>query len=113
MLAAFVLLVAAAAYASTIRATITWTDVAGETGYRIERAINNGGPGNVYAAIGTVAADVTTFADNAVVAGTSYCWRVVAFSALGDGLPSTPACASTPSVPPQVGGIQVIITVVP
>jgi predicted secreted Zn-dependent protease len=65
MLAAFVLLVAAAAYASTIRATITWTDVAGETGYRIGRAINNGGPGNVYAAIGTVAADVTTFADNA------------------------------------------------
>ena len=98
------------AEAATIRASLTWTDVAGEDGYRVERRAD---PAGAYAAIGTVAAGVATFADAGLTPGAAYCWRVVAFNALGDGAPSNQACAATPATPPPPGGLSVTITVVP
>ena len=109
ILALLGLLISTPAWGATIRATLTWTDVAGEDGYRIERRVDPG----TYATVGTIGAGVVTFADSGLSPGIAYCYRVLAFNVLGDGLPSNEACAATPPTPPPVGGLQVIITVVP
>ena len=76
---------------------LTWTDPTpaaalttpsnqqNEIGFRIERSINYG----AFAAIGTVLANATTFTDKTVLAPlTDYSYRVVAYNAAGDSLPS-------------------------
>jgi hypothetical protein len=56
---------------------LTWTDNSDETGFEIERCQ---GAGCVdFAAAGSVDADVTTFTDNDLTAGTEYCYRVRGF----------------------------------
>jgi hypothetical protein len=71
-------------------ATLAWTDTAtNETGFSIERQIAGGAP---YAEIGTTAANVVTYTDTTLVAGTSYCYRVKAVNAAGKSGPSNAAC---------------------
>ncbi|HEX8525314.1 MAG TPA: fibronectin type III domain-containing protein [Tepidisphaeraceae bacterium] len=60
---------------------LSWTDNSNnETGFRIERATGAGS----FAAIATLGAGVTSYADNGLAASTSYNYRVMAFNAVGD-----------------------------
>ncbi|HET6251018.1 MAG TPA: fibronectin type III domain-containing protein, partial [Tepidisphaeraceae bacterium] len=63
------------------RVTLTWTDNSnGETGFTIERSTNGG----AYSAVGTPAANSTTFSDNTVTEGVSYTYYIFASNAGGD-----------------------------
>src|SRR5689334_19658978 len=58
--------------------TVIWNDnSAGETGFRIERQTGEGS----FVQVGTVGANVTSFLDSTVIAGTAYAYRVAAFDA--------------------------------
>lgn len=99
------------AYAATIKATLSWTDNStNEDGFRIERRDD---PGSNWAAVGTVAVNVVSYVDQPLVAGQGYCWRVVAYNAVGDSLPSNEVCGAAPATPPAPGGLSVTITVTP
>ena len=92
-------LVATAVSASQVN--LTWTDNAtSETGFRIERALVTGGTTGAFAAIGTVAANVTTYSDITTTFLTTYAYRVFAFNVNGDSLPSNVATVTTPVAPP-------------
>lgn len=83
------------ATATTARSvTLTWTNVATEAGYRIERS-PNGSTGWKW--IGTTAADVATFTDARLTPGTQYYYRVRAFSEDGVGSVSSTSNATTPA----------------
>jgi hypothetical protein len=56
---------------------ISWADIAGETGYRIERSTD----GTTFTNIGTVAANVTSFSSTGLTAANEYYFRVVATAA--------------------------------
>jgi FtsP/CotA-like multicopper oxidase with cupredoxin domain len=74
-----------AAVPVTGQVNLTWTDnSSNETGFRIERATGAG----AFAEIGTVGPDVTTYPDATAIAGTYYTYRVIAYNASGDSLPS-------------------------
>jgi fibronectin type 3 domain-containing protein len=66
--------------------SLSWVDTASdETGFRIERRVNNG----AFTVRGTVGANVTTFTDAGSLSGSNvYYHRVVALGAGGDSLPS-------------------------
>jgi fibronectin type 3 domain-containing protein/lysophospholipase L1-like esterase len=83
--------------ASSSAINVSWTDVAGETGYRLERS-PNGTSG--WATAGTTAQDVTSFQDTGLSASTTYHYRVVATNEAGDSSPSGTASATTLGVPP-------------
>jgi titin len=70
---------------------LSWTDVAGETGYRIERSTD----GTDWAQIGTTGADVTTYADGGLPSGSTFSYRVFATNAGGDSPPSDVVSAQT------------------
>jgi subtilisin family serine protease len=90
-------LVAATASASQI--DLTWTDNASdETGTRIERATNAGGP---YSHVGTAAANVESYADGTVNDLTTYYYRVLAFNAAGATAASNTESATTPFAAPD------------
>ena len=68
-----------------------------EIGFRIERSANYG----AFTAIGTVMANTTTFTDKSVLAPlTDYSYRVIAYNAAGDSLPS-----NTVTLVQQPGGL--------
>ena len=98
------------AWGASIQATLNWADLPTETGYRIER---RAAPVGTYAALGTVNANVLTFTDMALVQGQSYCWRVVAFNQVGDGLPSDEGCSAAPTAPCKVINLTITIIIVP
>ena len=62
------------------RVDLRWTDTSGlETGSRIERSTN----GTTFTSIATVPADVVTYANRSLTAGTRYWYRVRALNAAG------------------------------
>jgi hypothetical protein len=71
---------------------LTWTDVADETGYRVERSTDGA---NDWVTITTTAQDVTTHKDAGLPPGTTYYYRVFATNSGGDSAPSTMAWATT------------------
>ena len=79
---------------SSSEIALTWSDVATETGYRIERS-DDGGTG--WATVGTAGQDVTSFTDTGLTPGTGYAYRVIAINAGGESVPSTPAFTTTTS----------------
>jgi hypothetical protein len=81
----------ATAYSNT-QIRLTWTNVAHETGYSIERSPNGTGSWNE---VGTTAADVVTFSNTGLSALTSYYYRVRAVNDAGYGGYSSVASAST------------------
>ena len=84
---------------------LTWTDVTGETGYRIDRSTNNG---STWTTAGTVGAGFTTFTDTGLTEATSYTYRVVATNAEGDSAPSTTRSTMTRPAAPTAVSASVI-----
>lgn len=74
---------------------LNWTNVANETGYRIERRVD--GSSGDFQPIASVGADVTTFVDDGLVAGKTYIYRVRAFNEVGHSAYSNTAHATTPA----------------
>lgn len=75
-------------------ARLEWADVAGETGYAIERRID--GTTDAWARVGTTAADVTHFAQDGLTAGKTYLYRV---RALNGDVASEPSAAASVKIP--------------
>ena len=64
---------------------LNWTNLLGEGGYYIERSLN----GSTWSQIGSVGADVTTYTDTGLTAGTRYYYRIRAYNSSGNGAYST------------------------
>jgi len=72
--------------------TLTWVDNAGGiANFIVERKTGMTG---TYARIATTGPGITTYVDLAVVAGTTYCYRVKASNASGESGYSNEACRS-------------------
>jgi hypothetical protein len=71
---------------------LVWSDVADETGYRIERSAD-GETG--WAAIGTTGQDVTTYTDAGLDPGTTSSYRVIAINDGGASAPSNVVTVTT------------------
>ena len=83
----------AASAVSGTQINLAWVDNANnETGFKIERKT---GAGGTYVQIGTVGADVTTYSNTGLTAGTPYYYRVRATSAFGDSTYSPEASATS------------------
>ena len=81
---------------SAFRVALAWDDNSNnETGFRVERAVGSG----TFSPLATLAADETTYADDAAQPRTSYRYRVVAFNASGESAASNEQAATTPGDP--------------
>jgi fibronectin type 3 domain-containing protein len=86
---------------SSSQIDLSWTDVANETSYRVERsnALLGWDP------LATLGQNVTTYSDTGLSPNTSYTYRVVAINTVGE-TPSNPATATTnPAAPAQPSGV--------
>ncbi len=73
--------------------SLQWTDIAGETTYRIERSTD----GTTYSALATVGQNVTTYTDSTVTPLTEYYYRVVGVNALTESASATAIFTATPA----------------
>lgn len=80
---------------SSTRVNLTWGNVSGETGYRVERSLN----GSTWSQIGTTGLNVTTYADTTVSPGATYQYRVKAVNGGGTSASSNVVSVTTPSAP--------------
>ncbi len=85
----------AASAVGAARIDLSWSDVATETGFKVERSTD----GLNFVQIGTTASGVVTYSDSTVVGATKYYYRVRATNGVGDSLYSNTANASTPAAP--------------
>jgi hypothetical protein len=94
-----------AAAASSTQIDVTWIDVTGESGYRIERS-SDGASG--WVAIATTGQDVTSYTDAGLPPGTTFYYRVFATNGGDDSRPSDVSSASTiagdDDLPTETGG---------
>jgi len=91
-----------AAAASSGSITLTWSDNSdNETSFRLDRASD----GVNFTQIATINADVTSYADTSVTAGTTYTYRIKAINSVGgsvwSNLASATASGTTPTPPPS------------
>ena len=71
---------------------LAWTDAAStESGFRVERSTN----GSTFTQIASTGANVTTFTDTSLTAGTLYYYRVRAYNGAGNSVYSNVASATT------------------
>ena len=82
---------------SSSQVDVSWEDVAGESGYAVQRSANGSGG---WAQVGSTGQDVTSFSDIGLAASTTYFYRVVATSGAGDSAPSAVVSATTQAPPP-------------
>ena len=83
---------------------LAWTDNStAEDGFRIERCVGQGC--TAFVEIATVAANVTTYQNTGLTAGTSYGYRVRAYSVAGNSAYSNTATATPPTVPATPTGL--------
>lgn len=82
--------------------TLAWTDVADETGYRVERSLDGASD---WIEIATTGQDVTIYVNGTLSPGTTYFYRIVATNAGGDSTPSNVASATTETPPSGTDGI--------
>jgi len=74
------------------RLTLTWMDHTGGTAnFIVERKTGTSG---AYASIATTGLGITSYIDSAVIAGTTYCYRVKAFNTSGESGYSNESCAA-------------------
>jgi List-Bact-rpt repeat protein len=94
----FILLLLAAsiiyhAEATAAQFNLTWTDNStNEDGFKIKRKAGTNG---TYTRVATVGANVTSYTDLDLAAGTTYCYKVLAFNSAAKSAPSNEACVST------------------
>ncbi len=84
--------------AAAAQLTLAWNDASNnEAGFRIERRISGGS----FAQVAVVAANVTSFVDSSVTAGTTYCYRLRAYNQQTVSAYSSEACGApaNPSLP--------------
>lgn len=83
-----------AAQVNAAQLTLNFTDNANnETGVNVERCQNSGC--TAFAKITTLAANVTTYVDQALAEGVTFCYRVQAVNSTGVSAYSNTACATT------------------
>lgn len=76
---------------------LTWLDESGnETGFAVERALDNAGIPGTWSQVGSVGAGVTTYRDLGVSSGTKYWYRVRSYDGNGGSPYSNQASATTP-----------------
>ncbi len=80
---------------------LTWTDVADETGYRVERSPDGA---TDWVELATTGQDVTIYMNATLSPGTTYYYRIIATNAGGDSAPSNIASATTESPAPVIEG---------
>ncbi len=80
---------------SSSRIDLAWSDVGGETGYKIERSTD----GINWTQIATTAANVTSYSNTGLNSATTYSYRVKANNAGGDSAPSNVASTTTLTAP--------------
>jgi alpha-tubulin suppressor-like RCC1 family protein/fibronectin type 3 domain-containing protein len=80
------------------RIDLIWTSVTAAQSYLVERGTMAGGP---YTTISTTNATVTSYSDMTCSPTTTYYYRVYAYYANGDTMPSVEASATTPTLPPD------------
>ena len=85
--------------------TLSWTDVADETGYRVERSLDGASD---WIELATTGQDVTTYVNATLSPGTTYYYRIIATNAGGDSTPSNVASAKTEKPPSDTDGIAPI-----
>lgn len=81
---------------SSKQVNVAWNDVAGESGFKVQRSTDGGATWTV---IATVGATVTSYQNTGLAPSTTYLYRVVAFNAGGDSLASAAASATTQAAP--------------
>ena len=88
---------------SSSQINVAWHDVAGESGYKVQRSRDGVGGWEQVAA---TSADVTSISDTQLAASTTFWYRVVAYNATGDSAPSAVVQATTQAVadtqPPSI-----------
>jgi len=96
------------AVVSASQLNLTWTDNANnESVFKIERKTGSGG---TYAQIATTAANVSSFSDSGLIAGTQYYYRVRANNTGGDSAYSAEASATTlPNAPAAPSALAVAV----
>jgi hypothetical protein len=99
---------------SGTRVNVTWNDVAGETGYKLDRRL----AGGTWAQIALTAANTVAFADTTVAAGNTYEYRIRATANDIDSTYSTSATVTTPggtggSIPSAPVGLSGTVTTRP
>ena len=96
----------AATSISSSQINLTWTDVATETGFKVERKT---GAGGTFAQIGTVGPSVTTFSNTGLASGTTFFYRIKATNSGGDSAYSAETSATTlNSAPPTPTGFAAV-----
>jgi hypothetical protein len=91
----------AAASVSASQIDLEWTDVDGETSYRIDRSLN----GTTWSQLATPAANATSYSDTGLSANTKYYYRIVAVTSLGNsGASSSVNATTTPAQPTTLAG---------
>ena len=81
---------------SATRVDLTWTDRSNnETGFSIERAPDVAGVAGTYAEVATVGANVATYSNTGLTAGTRYWYRVAAYNTAGNSAYSNVVNATT------------------
>lgn len=88
----------AAVAISTSQIDVSWDNVAGETGFRVERSLT--GVGGWADVSGNLPADTLSFSSTGLTCNTTYYYRIIAFNDGGDGTPSAVVSATTNACPP-------------
>jgi hypothetical protein len=79
---------------------LNWADNStNEDGFKIERSTGSGG---TFSPLATVGANIVTYPDTTVIAGTQYCYRIRAYNVAGDSPYSNAACGTAQSAPGTV-----------
>jgi uncharacterized repeat protein (TIGR01451 family) len=78
---------------------LSWTDVANETGFIVERSTNGGA---TFTQIGTTAEGVTTFSDTTVSPVTAYQYEIIAVDGPDQSVPSNIVSTTTPTLAPTL-----------
>jgi hypothetical protein len=69
---------------STTQLSLSWRDVSGDTGYRVERSTDGGA---TYSVLTTTAPNINTYNSTGLTSGLTFTYRITPTSAVGDGVP--------------------------